>query len=158
MDTLSYDLLKLGYHLGLAIIVGGSLVLGAAAAPAIFATAKTRGEGGTTFGTVLARYDGLAILALLLVALTTVLKAFGYETVTPQIVARWVALAVMGAATLYASAWANPIARGLRAATEDWDSLPETSSARREFMALHRRSRRAMSLAVLAGIAALFFS
>ncbi|MDO8563008.1 MAG: DUF4149 domain-containing protein [Candidatus Limnocylindria bacterium] len=158
METTPFDLLKLGYHLGLAVIVGGSLVLGAAAAPAIFATAKTRGEGGTLFGNILARYDGLAILALLVVALTTVLKALGYETVAPPIVARWIALAVMGAATLYASAWANPIARALRAATEDWDSLPETSPQRREFMTLHRRSRRAMSIAVLAGIVALFFS
>ena len=88
----------------------------------------------------------------------TTAEAFGYETVAPPIVARWIALTVMGSATPYASAWANPIARALRAATEEWDSLPETSLQRREFMTLHRRSRRAMSIAVVAGIVALFFS
>lgn len=158
METITYDLLNLGYHLGLAIIVGGSLVLGAAAAPAIFKAARTRGEGGALFGSILGRYDGLAILALLVTALTTVLKAFAFETLAPQIVARWVALGVLSAATLYASAWANPIARSLRATTRDWDDLPESAPVRREFMTLHRRSRRAMSIAVLAGIVALFFS
>ncbi len=158
MESISYDLLKLGYHLGLAIIVGGSLVLGVAAAPAIFQGARTRGEGGLLFGGVLARYDGLAVPAVLVVVLASVFKAFGYESVGPQLIARWLSLALLSIATLYASVWANPIARSLRATTEDWDSLPEHAPARREFMTLHRRSRRAMSIAVLAGIVALFLS
>lgn len=158
MDSVYYDLLKLGYHLALAIIVGGGLVLGMAAAPAIFATARSRGEGGTFFGNVLARYDGLAILAVIVVAITTALKALGFETVSSQIVARWVALGVMALATLYASAWSNPVARSIRAQTPAWDDLPESSVLRREFAALHARSRRAMSLAVLAGLVALYLS
>ena len=158
METLAFDLLKVGYHLGLAVIVGGGLVLGAAAAPAIFATARTRGEGGTVFGNVLARYDGLALLAVAVVTLAAILKAFGYETIAPPIVARWVALGIMDLAVLYASVWAHPIARALRASTEDWDSLPESAPARREFATLHAGSRRAMSLAMLSGIVALYFS
>ena len=157
MDTLSYDLLKLGYHLGLAVIVGGGLVLGAAA-PAIFKATRSPGEGGAVFGAALGRYDGLAILSLVVVAITSALKLAVFETFEGAVPIRLAALAVMGLGTLYASAWANPIARSLRAQTRDWDSLPEGAPVRREFAALHRGSTRAMSVAILAGLLALYLS
>lgn len=153
-------MLKLGYHLGLAIIVGGGFALGALAAPAIFRTLRSRGEAGTVFGAVLQRFDGVAILALVLIALTTILRA-GAADEDPRdlrILARWVVLALMGLATLYASAWASPVARGIRSATPGFDDLPETDVRRVEFRRLHARSTRAFSLAVLLGIVAMFFS
>jgi hypothetical protein len=160
VETLYFDLLKLGYHLGLAVIVGGGLALGAFTAPAIFRTLRSRSEAGTVFGAVLERFDGAAILALLLVGLTTVLRA-GAVDEDPRdlrILARWIALALMGAATLYASAWASPVARAIRRQTPGFDDLPEGDLRRREFRSLHRRSTRAFSLAVLLGVIALFFS
>ncbi len=160
LDTLYFDLLKLGYHVGLAVIVGGGFALGALAAPAIFRTMRSPGEAGTVFGAVLERYDGVAILAVLLVALTTVLRA-GAADEDPRdlrIVARWVALALMGAATLFASAWASPVARAIRKQTPGFDDLPEGDVRRREFRSLHERSRRAFTLAVLLGAIALFLS
>ena len=160
METLYFDLIKLGYHFGLAIIVGGGLALGAFTAPAIFRTLRSRSEAGTVFGAVLERFDGAAILALLLVGLTTVLRA-GAADEDPRdvrILARWVSLAVMGLATLYASAWASPVARAIRRQTPGFDDLPETDVRRREFRTLHRRSTRAFSVAVLCGLIALFFS
>jgi hypothetical protein len=160
LDTLYFDLLKLGYHLGLAVIVGGGFALGALAAPAIFRTLRSRGEAGTVFGAILERYDGVAILAVLLVALTTVLRA-GAADEDPRdlrIVARWVALALMGAATLFASAWASPVARAIRTQTPDFDDLPDNDVRRREFRSLHERSRRAFTFAVVFGAIALYFS
>ncbi len=157
MDTLYFDLLKLGYHLGLAILVGGGLALGLVAAPAIFSTARSRAEGGTFFGNVLARYDALAIGSLVLVALTSVLRAIAFETVDPPL-ARWASLAAMAFATLYASGWTNPIARSIQRQTSGFDELPDSAPARREFMRLHRRSRRAMSLAIVAGLVSIFLS
>ncbi len=59
---------------------------------------------------------------------------------------------------LYASAWANPVARAIRKQTPGFDDLPDNDVRRREFRALHRRSTRAFSLAVLLGVIALFFS
>ena len=160
MDTLYFDLLRLFYTLAMAVVVGGGFALGALAAPAIFATARSRGEAGTVFGAILARFDGVAILALIVVALTTVLRAGAVDEDPrdPRILARWIALGLMGLAILYASAWANPVARAIRRQTPAFDDLPDNDPRRREFRALHERSRRAFSIATVLGIVAMFFS
>jgi len=88
-----------------------------------------------------------------------VLKAVGFEvTGAPDVrlVLRWVALGALAIATLYSSAWANPVARQIRAATSGFDEQPQSSPARTEFARLHQRSRRAMSVAVVFGLLALF--
>lgn len=160
MGTLYFDLLKTAYHLGLAIVIGGGFALGALAAPAIFRSARSRSEAGTIFGAVLERFDGVAVPALVIVAVTTVLRA-GAVDEDPRdvrILARWLALLLMGLATLYASAYANPVARAIRRQTSGFDDLPESDPRRREFRALHERSRRAFSIAVVFGLVALFFS
>ena len=158
METLSFDLLQFLYHLSLAILVGGSLVLGTAVAPALFAS-RSRADAGTLFGSVLARFDGLAIFSVIALVITSVLKAVGFEvTGAPDVrlVLRWVALGALAIATLYSSAWANPVARQIRAATSGFDEQPQSSPARTEFARLHQRSRRAMSVAVVFGLLALF--
>jgi hypothetical protein len=71
-------------------------------------------------------------------------------------VLRWVAVVGLGLATLYSSGWANPVARQIRAATVGFDEQPLSSPARAEFIRLHERSRRAMSVAVIFGLVALF--
>jgi hypothetical protein len=159
VETLSFDLLQFLYHLALAVLVGGSLVLGTAVAPALFSSARSRADAGTLFAIVLARFDGLAIFSVIVLAITSVLKAIGFEvTGIPEtrLVLRWIALFFLGVATLYSSAWANPVARQIRAATSGFDELPPSSLARAEFARLHERSRRAMSVAVIFGLAALF--
>jgi uncharacterized membrane protein len=159
VETLSFDLLQFLYHLALAILVGGSLVLGTAVAPALFGTARSRGEAGTLFGNVLARFDGLAVFSVVVLVITSVLKAVGFEvTGAPEtrLVLRWVAVVGLGLATLYSSGWANPVARQIRAATVGFDEQPLSSPARAEFIRLHERSRRAMSVAVIFGLVALF--
>jgi uncharacterized membrane protein len=159
VETLSFDLLQFLYHLALTILVGGSLVLGAAVAPALFASSGSRADAGTLFGNILARFDGLAVFSVIALAITSVFKAIGFEvTGTPDIrlVLRWIALTVLAVATLYSSAWANPVARQIRGATAGFDELPQSSPPRAEFARLHRRSRRAMSVAVVCGLLALF--
>jgi len=159
VETLSFDLLQFLYHLSLAILVGGSLVLGTAVAPALFVSSRSRADAGTLFGSVLARFDGLAIFSVIALVITSVLKAVGFEvTGAPDVrlVLRWVALGALAIATLYSSAWANPVARQIRAATAGFDEQPQSSPARTEFARLHQRSRRAMSVAVVFGLLALF--
>ena len=161
METLYTDTLQFIYHLCLAILVGGALILGAAAAPAIFKSVRSRGEAGTIFGNVLARWDGLAILCVVGVILTSVLKAGAFEVneaPEARLVVRWVALAVLAVAVLYSSGWANPVARSLRAQSPSWDDLPDSAPLRREFTKLHRSSTRAMQVAILAGLVALYLS
>ena len=159
METLSFDLLQFLYHLALAILVGGSLVLGTAVAPVLFASTRSRAEAGALFGSMLARFDGLAVFSVIVLTATSVLKALGFEvTGAPdaRLVLRWVALAILAAAILYSSAWANPVARQIRGATAGFDEQPQNSPARIEFTKLHQRSRRAMSIAVVFGLLALF--
>jgi uncharacterized membrane protein len=161
VETLYFDFLQFVYHFALAILVGGSFLLGLAVAPALFAVSRSRSDAGTAFGGVLARYDGWALLAVLLLAVTSVLKVFAFEvtgSLEPRLVARWLSLAALAAATLYASGWANPVARSIRAQTPGFDDLPASAPARVEFARMHRRSRRATSVAFVLGLVALFLS
>ena len=160
METLYFDLLQFLYHFALVILVGGALVLGAAVAPALFATARSRAEAGTTFGGVLARFDALAIFAVVLLVVTSALKV-GFEVTgvpEPRLVARWGLLLVLALATLYASAFAAPVARAFREQTRDFDDLPDTSPARREYAQLGRSAVRSMRVVVASGLVALFLS
>ena len=138
VDTLYFDSLQFLYHLALAILVGGAIVLGGPSR----------------------RYDQLAGLALLTLLATSILKLIAFEDtdIGPRLVARWVALAVVSGATLYASAFAAPVARTFRAQTRDFDELPETSPARREYAQLGRSAARAMRVVAISGLIALFFS
>ena len=138
MDTLYFDGLQFLYHAALAVLVGGAIVLGGPAR----------------------RYDQLAGVALFVLIVTTVLKFFAFEDteVGPRLVARWIALAVMAVATLYASAWAGSVARAFRAQVPDFDELPESSPARREYAGLARSAARAMRVVALSGLVALFLS
>ncbi|HZP96809.1 MAG TPA: DUF4149 domain-containing protein [Candidatus Limnocylindria bacterium] len=160
MDTLYFDVVRSLYHLALAVLVGGGLVLGAATAPAIFATVRSRGEAGSIFGAVLARWDGLAILCVIVLVITSALMAGVEITGAPEarLVARWVALAVLAASVLYASGWASPVARSIRAQTPAWDDLPESAPVRLEFAKMHRASSGAMRVGILAGLVAMFLS
>ena len=138
MDTLYFDSLQFLYHAALAVLVGGAIV-----------------QGGPS-----RRYDQLAGVALFVVVVTSGLKLFTFEDadVGPRLVVRWVAIAVMAAATLYANAWAGSVARAFRAQVPDFDDLPETSAARREYVGLARSAARAMRVIVVSGLVALFLS
>lgn len=138
METVYFDTLQFLYHLALAVLVGGAIVLGGPAH----------------------RFDRLAGLALVVLGVTSVLKLLAFEDadVGPRLVARWIALAVMAGATLYASAWAGSVARAFRAQVPGFDDLPANSAPRREYAALARSAARAMRVVVLSGLVALFLS
>jgi type VI protein secretion system component VasK len=138
VETLYFDVLQFLYHLALALLVGGAIVLGAPSR----------------------RYDQLAGLALLVLVITSVLKLIAFEDadIGPRLVARWVALAVLAIATLYASLWASSVAGTFRAQVRDFDDLPETSPARREYAQLARSAARALRVIVVSGLVALFLS
>jgi len=138
MDTLYFDALQFLYHAALAVLVGGAIVLGGPSR----------------------RYDQLAGLALLALIATSILKLIAFEDtdIGPRLIARWIALAVVAGATLYASAFAAPVARTFRAQTRDFDDLPESSPARREYSQLGRSAARAMRVVAISGLIALFLS
>lgn len=157
VESLGFDILRFLYLLSLALVVGGGFALGFATAPALFAELG-RPRTGAVFGGILSRWDVVAVLAALALVVASALIFLNFETGEPKIYARYAAVAVTVLATLYASAWANPIARGLRRQTPYFDELPPEAEARREFTRYHARSRRAMTIAILAGLVALFLS
>jgi hypothetical protein len=138
VETLYFDILQFLYHLALAVLVGGAMVLGAPSR----------------------RYDRLAGLALVVLVATSVLKLVAFEDadIGPRLVARWVALVVLAIATLYASAWASSVARTFRAQVPGFDDLPANSPARREYAQLGRSAARATRIVVVSGLVALFLS
>ena len=155
-ESLAFDLVHFLYVLSAAVVVGGGFALGSAAAPSLFRTLD-RAQAGTIFGAVLERWDGVATLAAIVLLVATAIQTVAFEMGEP-VVPRWIAVVVVLLGTLYSSAWANPIARGLRRARSDFDDLPPSAAERREFARYHARSSRAMSLAVIAGLVALWFS
>ena len=160
METLYVDVLQFLYHLALAVIVGGGFVLGSVVAPALFRSAP-RSDAGTLFAAALARWDGLAIFCVILVVLTSALKAGAFEVneaPEPRLIVRWLALVVMSVAILFGSGWAGPVARSIRSQTRDFDDLPPSAPARVEFAKLHRSTSRALRVAVVAALVAMFLS
>ena len=138
VESLYFDVLQFLYHLALAVLVGGAIVLGGPARA----------------------YDRLAGITLFVLVITSLLKVIAFEDteVGPRLIVRWIALAVLAVATLYASAWASPVARTFRAQTRDFDELPATSPARREYAQLGRSATRAMRVVVVSGLVALYLS
>lgn len=160
MDSLYFDLLRFGYHFGLAVLIGGGIVIGAAAAPGVFTSIKSRGDAANVFGAILGRYDGMAMLALVVVGLTTVLKFFGFEEDLRdwRLWARFIGLAGMSVSALFAVGYAGPVARSIRRETPGFDDLPEGDVRRREFRAMHRKATMAHIFVLAFGSVALFFS
>jgi hypothetical protein len=141
VETLYFDVLQFLYHLALAILIGGAIALA--------------GTGARS------RIDGLAVLAVIVVVLTSVLKAAAFEVSgipEPRLVLRWIALVVLAIATLFWAAWAGPVARSIRTQTAGFDDLRENAPARREVVTLARSASRAMSVGAVAGMVALFLS
>jgi hypothetical protein len=157
VESFFFDVLHFLYFLSLGVLVGGALALGGAAAPTLFKELD-RSRAGTVFGAILERWDGVAVLAAVLLVGASVLKFANFETGETKIYLRYAAVALVVAATLYSSAWANPIARALRRQTPHFDELPTSAQPRLEFAGYHRRSVRAMTLVLLLGLVALYLS
>jgi len=142
VETLYPDTLQFLYHLALALLIGGGIV-----------RLSVRGP--------VPGWDGTAIFAVVVVVITSALKAGAFElsgAPEARLLVRWVALALVSAATIYASGWAGPVARSLRTQTRDFDDLPASAPAKRESASLERSAARALRIGISAGLVALFLS
>lgn len=144
MPNWLYLLDSIAYHLGLALWIGGAVVLGALVAPALF-RALPRQEAGGIFGPILRRFARLRLGAIVVVILAAAFKHFAWEThaATVWILIRWIAIAFMAAAVLYEIYY-------LEGALEARRSDPAA------FQPLHRRSENLMKLSLLAAVVAAF--
>jgi len=146
MPNWAYLAINFLYHLGLAIWIGGALVLGALVAPAIF-KALPRAEAGAIFGPTLRRFSRLRFVAIALVVIGAAVKYLVWERHASNawIAIRWLAIAALAVDVAYEIGYLEPAlerARGDSAA----------------FGRLHKRSEVLMKSALLAAVVALFFS
>ncbi len=149
-------LTNLVYHLGLAIWIGGTLVLGALVAPALF-RALPRLQAGAIFGPTLRRFARLRLAALVATIIAAGIRhALWERTPTLWISLRWAALGVLAAAVLYEQAWLEPKLeeRRVRLTPEMGEEHPE----RRAFNVLHRRAEGLMKASLVAALLAMLLS
>jgi hypothetical protein len=147
---------NLFYHLGLAVWIGGTLVLGALVAPALFRELPRQQAGGI-FGAALRRFARLRVFALLVTLVAAAVKYAVWETGSMLwIGVRWAALLFMAAAVVYEI---GHLERSLEARrvhlTPD---MPENDPQRRAFNALHRRAEGLMKASLVAAVVAMLVS
>jgi uncharacterized membrane protein len=146
MPNWSYLAINFLYQVGLALWIGGSIVLGALVAPVLF-KALPRAEAGAIFGPTLRRFSRLRVLAVALIIIGAAAKYIGFErnAASPWIAIRWVAIALLAMTVLYEIAWLEP-------------ALQRNRADATVFGKLHRRSELLMKSALVVSVVALFLS
>jgi uncharacterized membrane protein len=134
------------YQIGLAIWIGGSIVLGALVAPALF-KALPRAEAGAIFGPTLRRFSRLRVAAVLLVIIGAAVKYLGWErnASSPWIAVRWVAIALLALSVVYEIGYLEP-------------ALERNRGQSDAFAKLHRRSEVLMKSTLVVAVVALLLS
>jgi uncharacterized membrane protein len=147
---------NLFYHLGLAVWIGGTIVLGTLVAPALFRTLP-RPQAGGIFGPTLRRFARVRVAALAMTLIAAGIKHGVWERVaTVWISLRWAALLLLAAALVYEIAYLERAleARRVHLTPEMADDHPQ----RRAFNALHKRAEGLMKAALVAALVAMLLS
>ncbi|MEA2572098.1 MAG: hypothetical protein QOI24_4099 [Acidobacteriota bacterium] len=157
MPNWLYLLFNVLYHLGLSIWVGGTIVLGALTAPALF-RALPRPQAGAIFGTILRRFARVRVAALIAIVVGAGAKYVMWEThaISPWIVVRWLMIAFLAVSLIIEIVILEPQLEARRVLlTPD---MTADDPQRAAFNVLHRRAENLLRLALLAAVVALFFS
>lgn len=144
------------YHLGLAIWIGGTIALGALAAPQLFRSLP-RLQAGAVFGPMLRRFARVRLGALVAtIAAAAVKHALWEQTSTIWMAARWAALLFMAASVLYeiSSLEKSLDAQRVHLTPE----MGEDDPHRRRFNSLHKRAEVLLKGSVLAALVAMLLS
>jgi uncharacterized membrane protein len=157
MPNWLYLLFSVLYHLGLAISVGGTIVLGALTAPALF-RALPRPQAGAIFGTILRRFARVRIAALIAIIIGAGAKYVTWEThaISPWIVVRWLMIAFLAVSLVIEILILEPRLEAQRLLLTP--EMTADDPRRAAFNVLHRRAENLLRLALLAAVVALFFS
>ncbi|HYO79489.1 MAG TPA: DUF4149 domain-containing protein [Thermoanaerobaculia bacterium] len=147
---------NLFYHLGLAVWIGGTLVLGALVAPALF-RALPRPQAGGIFGPTLRRFARVRVVALLVTIAAAAVKHVVWESgAMTWIGVRWLALLLMAVAVVYEIAVLERAleTRRLQLTPEMAEDHPQ----RVAFNTLHRRAERVLKGSLFAAAIAMLLS
>lgn len=156
MPNWAYLVVSFVYHLGLALWLGGGVVLGALVAPTLFRSLPDRGTAGSLFGALLRKYARLRVVAIAMAAGAAIAKKLIWEQHTlfiysSWIVFRWVCLTVMAGLLVYEIFY---LESAISLAQKEMAADP---SAKPAFDRLHRRAEGLMKVSMLAAVGALFF-
>jgi Domain of unknown function (DUF4149) len=146
MPNWAYLAINFLYHIGLAVWIGGTFVLGALVAPALF-KALPRADAGAIFGPTLRRFSRIRVGAVALIVIGAAVKYLVWErhAATLWIAIRWAAIAALAIDVAYEIAFLEP-------------ALERARGEAAVFGRLHQRSEMLMKSALLAAVVALFFA
>ena len=146
MPNWGYLAINFLYHVGLALWIGGAVVLGALVAPALFG-ALSRSDAGNIFGPTLRRFSRLRVVAVALMVITAAIKYAVWErhASNPWIAIRWLAIAALALDVAYEIVFLEPALQRARGNTD-------------AFGKLHKRSEMLMKSALVVALVALLFS
>jgi len=154
MPNWAYLIVTLFYTVGLAIWIGGAVVLGALVAPRLF-RALPRPEAGEIFGSILRTFARIRLVALAAVISAAAVKFLVWENGAAQSVVRtwmlvrWLAIGLMAFTVLYEIFYLE----GAIAAIRNGEGGPGE-----RFKRLHRRAEGMMKLSMVAALVALFLN
>ncbi|HVT02422.1 MAG TPA: DUF4149 domain-containing protein [Thermoanaerobaculia bacterium] len=156
MPNWAYLVVSFLYHLGLALWLGGGVVLGALVAPTLFRSLENRSTAGALFGQMLRKYARLRVVAIALAAGAAIAKKLFWEQHTlfiysRWIVLRWVCLAVMAGLLVYEIFY---LERAIALAQKE---MASDAASKPAFDRLHKRAEWLMKISMLAAVGALFF-
>jgi uncharacterized membrane protein len=158
MPNWLYLVISFVFHLGLALWIGGTIVLGMLVAPALFRSLD-RPTAGASFGAILRKFTRLRSIALPMVIVAMAAKHLLWETHAGignsglWVLVRTIAVLVM-AITLAHDLTTELSMEKLRGEM----TADPADPARISFGRLHKRSEASMKIALLAALLALFFS
>ena len=147
---------NLFYHLGLSVWIGGTIVLGALVAPALFRTLP-RQEAGAIFGPTLRRFARVRVFALLVTIVAAAVKHVVWESgAMGWIGVRWAALLLLAIAVVYEIGYLERALETRRVGLTP--EMPESDPLRREFNVLHKRAEGLMKVGLFVAIGAMLLS
>lgn len=143
------------YDVGLALWIGGTIVLGAAVAPVLFKSLP-RPQAGGIFGPILARYARIQAIALLMIVIGAGARFLIWErhAATLWLIGRWAAIVMLAWALLGQMS----IQRKMRVIGSNLGPETDENPVRIIFQHLHIRAEGLMRASVIAAFIGLFFS
>lgn len=154
MPNWGYMGVSLAWYLGLAIWIGGGIVLGAIVAPSLFRGMESRPAAGEMFGQILRKYARLRAASVLMIVAAAATRFVVWEGDAIAgnrglwILIRWGAIAVMAAGVAWEILFLEKAIGETRSGSGD----------QARFDRLHRQAGIVFRLTILAAMVALFFS
>ena len=155
MPNWLYLIFQFLYDIGLALWIGGTIVVGAAVAPELF-KALPRPQAGAIFGPILGRFARIQAIALLMIVIGALARFLIWErhAATLWLIGRWAAIVMLAWAMLGQMS----IQRKMRVFGSNLGPETEENPIRIIFQHLHIRAEGLMRASLIAAFIALFFS